>query len=195
MLDDAREAYSDDARLVSRSLTGDQAAFRQLYEAYAPFVYRLTLRMLANPDDAADLTQEIFVRAYQRLHTVRDGTAFQAWLTRLAVNMTHDRARRAKPVQVPFDEEFADGVALAATADGEERVLAGERSAQLHAALRALSNEHRLVVILHHLEDKPVEEISALLQIPVGTVKSRLGRARAELRKRLAGYFDVVSAG
>lgn len=189
-------SHSHDAVLVASSVAGDHGAFRQLFETYAPGVYRIACRMLGEQEEAADLTQDVFVRAYQRLASLRDGQAFHAWITRLAVNMAHDRARRAKPRPLSLDAPLpgSDGSFVWEIADdaagSEARVLSGELSARVQAALMALSAEHRIVVVLHHLEGLPVDEIGALLGVPSGTVKSRLSRARAELRQRLAGYVE-----
>jgi RNA polymerase sigma-70 factor (ECF subfamily) len=188
------EPHSDDSRLVARACHGEQGAFRQLFEIYSPLVYRIAYRMLEMPEDAADLTQDVFVRAYQRLSSLRDGQAFHAWITRMTMNMAHDRLRKRRPVQLSLDAPppgHAEGSEWTLADDapgGEERMLTGELSAQVQQALGKLSAEHRAVVILHHLEGLPVEEIVRILEVPTGTVKSRLARARAELKRRLESY-------
>jgi len=159
-------------------------------------VYRVVYRMVDNEDDAADLTQDVFVRAYERLHTIRDGQAFQAWITRMAINLTHDKSRRRRVTPLSLDSpppgtgEGMEWQLSDNTPNHDARLLAGELSMQVQQALSALSHEHQAVVILHHLEGMEVEEISRTLGIPTGTVKSRLSRARAELRRRLEGYFE-----
>ncbi len=188
--------YADDKRLISRSLAGDRSAFRQLFELYAPLVYRVVYRMVGHEDDAADLTQEVFVRAFERLHTIRDGQAFQAWLTRMAVNQAHDHARRKRlptlslQAAPPGAEEGTEWQLSDDAPSQDARLLSGELAAHVQQALLALSREHRAVVILHHLEGLDVEQIGRTLGIPAGTVKSRLSRARAELRRRLEGYLE-----
>lgn len=189
--------YQDDARLVARAVGGDHGAFRQLFEAYAPLIYRLVFRMIGNQDDAADLTQDIFVRAYQRLGSLREQIAFQAWITRLAINMVHDAMRRRKPYAFSLDATPSgsdDGGEWHIPDESQEvdaSLLSTELTAHIQAALLTLSEEHRTVVILHHLEHKSVEDISILLSVPIGTVKSRLVRGRAELRKRLDAYVRM----
>ena len=191
------ESDRDDVRLVDRATAGDRAAFHQLYTAYAPLVYRIAYRMLGHADDAADLTQDIFVRAFQRLGSLRDGQAFQAWLTRLAMNMAHDALRRRRP---PFFSLDAAPPGLPEEAEWQladphpgsaDVILSAELTARVQQALLALSPDHRAVVVLHHLEAMPVEEIADVLHIPIGTVKSRLSRARAELRRRLEEYVEA----
>lgn len=181
---------------MERAQAGDHGAFRQLFELYAPQMHRIVFRMLGEPEDAADLTQDIFVRAYQRLGTVKYGQAFHAWLTRLAVNMAHDRLRKHRPKLLSLDAPVGseeDGPALQipdSSAGSEELLLKHELSGQVRQALQTLSNKHRDVLILHHLEGLAVEEIAAILAVPTGTVKSRLARARAELKRKLSGYVE-----
>ncbi len=196
MIEERGEFHREDAHLVARTQAGDQGAFRQLFETYHPLVYRLAFRMLGDAESAADLTQEVFIRAYERLRTLRDGQAFHAWLTRLAANMAHDALRRRKPAAFSLDAPppgAEAGSEWPLPHDGpnaEALVLRAELAERLQRVLLTLSAEHRAVVILHHLEGLPVEEIGSILQIPIGTVKSRLARARAELRRKLEGYLE-----
>ncbi|MHB0939571.1 MAG: RNA polymerase sigma factor [Armatimonadota bacterium] len=188
--------HKDDARLVGRAQAGDQAAFRQLFETYGPLVYRVAARMVGE-EDAADLTQDVFVRAYQRLGSLHDGQAFHAWITRLAVNVAHDHLRRRKPQAFSLDapppgtEEGSEWQLPSDAPTAEHQLLSGELCAQIQNALGALSPDHRAVVVLHHLEHLPVEQIAETLGVPIGTVKSRLARARAELKKVLAEYLEA----
>ena len=188
--------YRDDERLVERARDGDHGAFRQLFEHYAPLVYRVAYRMLGKEEDAADLTQEVFIRAYQHLASLKHGVAFQAWITRLAVNMAHDISRRRRPDTLSLDgappgsAEGGEWQLAAETPDYVTHVLTQELSLQVQQALLTLSPDHRIVVVLHHLEGMAVEDIARTIGVPAGTVKSRLARARAELKRKLAGYFE-----
>jgi len=188
--------HKDDARLVARAQAGDQVAFRQLFENYGPLVYRISARMVGE-EDAADLTQDIFVRAYQRLDSLHDGQAFHAWISRMAMNMAHDHLRRRKPPAFSLDapppgtEEGMEWQLPSDAPTAENQLLSGELCVQVQNALGALSSDHRAVVVLHHLENVPVEQIAETLGVPVGTVKSRLARARAELKKVLAEYLEA----
>jgi RNA polymerase sigma-70 factor (ECF subfamily) len=189
------EFHRDDARLVARAQAGDQAAFRQLFETYSPLVFRIAARMLGDDHDAADLTQEIFVRIYQKIGALRDGQAFHAWITRMAVNMLNDHLRRRHPTTFslnaapPGADDDTEWQLPSEGLGAEERILSGELQGKIQAALQALSHDHRSVVVLHHLENMPIEEIATILKIPPGTVKSRLARARAELKRRLEDYL------
>jgi RNA polymerase sigma-70 factor (ECF subfamily) len=189
-------SHEDDQRLVERTRHGDQSAFRQLFETYSPLVYRIIYRMVGSPDDAADLTQDVFVRAYERLHTLKDGQAFHAWITRLAVNLAHDKARRKQITTFSLDapppgcDEGSEWQIAADTPHHDTHILSAELSARVQHALLTLSPDHRAVVVLHHLEGMAVEDIAKTVGVPTGTVKSRLARARAELKRNLEGYFE-----
>ena len=191
------DQHAEDARLVARATAGDQGAFRQLFEAYSPLIFRIVQRMVDDREDAAEVTQDVFVRAFQRLGSLRDGQAFYAWITRLAVNMAHDHLRRRRPPALslnappPGMDESAEWQLPSDDPDSEERLLAGELSEHVQRALLALSPDHRIVVVLHHLEAMPVEKIAEILRVPEGTVKSRLSRARVELRRLLADYVEA----
>ena len=194
----APPSHADNLRLVERACHGDHGAFRQLFEVYSPLVYRIVYRMVGSPDDAADLTQDVFVRAYERLRTLKDGQAFHAWITTLTVNMVHDRLRRRRPDMLSLNAA-PPGCAAGSewqipdrAADHDAQLITAEQTAQLQQALLQLSPDHRAVVVLHHLEGMSVEDIGSTLQLPAGTVKSRLARARAELRRLLDDYFADV---
>lgn len=193
----ASPSHTDNIRLVERSRHGDHGAFRQLFEAYSPLVYRIVYRMIGSPDDAADLTQDVFVRAYERLHTLKDGQAFHVWITKLSVNMVRDHLRRKRldilslNAAPPGCDEGTEWQIPDHAPDQDTRVITAEQTARIQQALLKLSPDHRMVVILHHLEGMPVEDISTTLQIPTGTVKSRLARARAELRRQLDAYLTA----
>lgn len=188
--------YREDERLVERVQFGDQGAFRQLFEHYSPLVYRIAYRMLGNPDDASDLTQDVFVRAFQRLTTLKSGMLFKAWITRITVNMVHDQQRRRRITTASLDApppgmtEDSEWSLPATDPPTDQRLVSAELAQQIQAALLHLSPDHRTVIILHHLEHQSVEEISATLHVPTGTVKSRLARARADLRRHLDSYLN-----
>lgn len=188
--------HTYDRQLVDRTRLGDHGAFRQLFEAYSPLIYRICYRMVGSPDDAADLTQDVFVRAFERLHMLKDGQAFHAWITRLAVNMAHDRARRRQltifslNAPPPAADDSVEWQVADDAPHHDARILSAELSAHVQQALMSLSPDHRMVVVLHHLEGIDVEEIARIVGVPAGTVKSRLSRARAELKRKLEGYLE-----
>ncbi len=178
-----------DADLLPRCRNGDQGAWQALVSRNTRKVFGLAYRFTGRVDQAEDLTQEIFVKVYQTLHRYRDSDGpFGGWLMAVARNHAIDNYRRHKQERLRRSE---DEDALAAVpAPGEHPVAALEREARarlVHRGLRALPSELRLPLILCDLQGRPYEEIAAELAIPLGTVKSRINRARLELAKRLIG--------
>lgn len=182
-----------DVDLVKRTKNGDIRAFEKLFLSYQKRVYNLVYRMIGNEADAADLTQETFIRAYQNMASLRNAEAFATWLFRIAVNLCKNHRRAEKiscdSLENLFDEN--EEAAIEAMAENPEiAVEQDERDSLIREALSALSDEHRAVVVLHHLEGMPLGEIAKLLNCQVGTVKSRLARAREELKRRLRPYIE-----
>jgi RNA polymerase sigma-70 factor (ECF subfamily) len=191
----AQEALRD-AAWVIRAREGDAEAFRLLFDAYQGTVYRIALRMIGNAEEAADLTQESFIRAYQQLPRLRDPGVFGGWMRMIVTNLCRDYLKRVRPTSYSLDapppgsHDLQSWELPSPARTGEEQVLDAEFRAAMARGIGALSPDHRAVLVLHHLEDLPVEEIAATLRLPIGTVKSRLARARAELRKHLERYVS-----
>jgi len=195
MIGNVRVIPSDDAPLVERARYGDRRAFRLLFEQHSPRIYRVALRMLGQEADARDLTQDVFIRAFNKLELLRDSARFGGWLLQLAMNLARDRLRQRRrflwlPIGPPrfMDQPQTDWTLTATDPGSEARALQDELSVQIQRALDSLSPDHRAVVVLHHLEGLSLEEIAASLDIRLGTVKSRLARARSDLRQRLGRY-------
>lgn len=178
-----------DAQLVERCLDGEDAAWEDLVKVHTRRVYSICYRFTGSDHEAQDLTQEVFLRVFRSLKSFRAGEgSFQVWLTRLTRNLLIDNYRRTKlerlsdsiEDQMPMLEEKT---AMSARADG---MLAGrEASEVLQAGLAKLSPELRETVILRDLEEMEYREIARILNVPEGTVKSRLNRGRAELARVL----------
>ena len=169
------------------------AEFEAILELHYRRVYRLIYRMVRNESDAADLTQETFIRVYRALPRLRADGACAAWVRRIATNLCVDHIRRRRAT-LPSVEASECSISHDREADADSNdpahiFMAGERSRLVHRAVEALPVEYRTVVILHHLEDMRVDEIAEALRIPAGTVKSRLSRARQALYRRLAPTF------
>jgi RNA polymerase sigma-70 factor, ECF subfamily len=179
---------SDDRRLISDSLGGDSSAFGMLVRRYQDRLFNAILRVVDNSEDAADVTQDAFINAYQSLNSFKGDSEFFTWLYRIAFNAAITLKRKRKAV-VRLDSEGVDGTIDPADPSEYMRPgLALERSeddAKLYAAIQRLSAEHRAVLVLKDIEDQRYEEIAAILDVPVGTVRSRLHRARTELRQLL----------
>lgn len=169
------------------------AAYEDLLERYGRRIYQLAYRMAGNDADAKDLAQEACIRVYRALRRIDPTANLESWLYRIITNLYIDMLRRRPKVRIESldaplitakgDEvtrEVADPVA-----DPEETVLSAELDADIQRALLALSSELRMVVVLSDIEGHSYEEISEMLRIPVGTVKSRLHRARRMLQERL----------
>jgi RNA polymerase sigma-70 factor (ECF subfamily) len=175
------------------------AVFESLVEAHYRRTYSLIYRMVRSEADAADLTQETFVRVYKALPRLRAEGAQSAWIRRIATNLCLDyiRRRNATPSTSSIDARFSEesDVLLSwdiADPSSEPDLLfaSKERTNILHRAIETLPEEYRLVILLHHIEEMRVEEIADALKVPAGTIKSRLSRARKELRRKLSPYFD-----
>jgi RNA polymerase sigma-70 factor, ECF subfamily len=193
--------WIDDAVALSApsGVRDNARLFEGLVEAHYKHVYNLALRMVRSEADAADLTQETFVRVYRSLPRLRAEGAQLAWIRRIATNLCldHLRRRRAAPPACSLDALLADSPDLALFADQSDagsdpyrHSAAEERKQVLHRALGALPDDYRALIVLHHVEGMGVEEIGDALGVPPGTVKSRLSRARKALRRKLAPYFD-----
>ncbi|GJG88811.1 hypothetical protein tb265_39920 [Gemmatimonadetes bacterium T265] len=174
---------ADERSLVARALGGDPAAERAVYDAHVEGVYRLAYRMAGRDDLARDITQDTFIRAFERLPTFRHEAALSTWLHRIAVSValnTLQQVQRFARREAPLDEG-GDAPAPDRRADPDLR----DRMA---AAIDALPLGHRAVFVLHDVEGYTHVEIGAALGIPAGTSKARLFHARARLRERLAAF-------
>jgi len=174
-------ALSDesDQTCAERAQDGDHAAYGELVRRYQARLYRFVLRMVGSPDEALDLAQDAFMRAWQALPEWRPDAKFHTWLFRIASNAALDALRRRRVVEfVPIEEGFD---AESAEPDPERRMEIAQRVRGLEAALQVLPPEQREVVLLREVEDMSYEEIGAVLGIAEGTVKSRLARARGAL--------------
>lgn len=188
---------SDDSELIERCRAGDLSAFEPLVEKYRQRVWRLAFQILRDREEAWDVAQEAFVRAYQSLPTFRGQSAFYTWVFRIVVNLATDRRRQrgararafgGEPVSAEeWERTVADSAAgpelLAARA--EERRLIGK-------ALDALSPDHRTVIMLNDIEGLTYREVAEVLRIPMGTVMSRLHNARKRLRALLGPLLGLA---
>ena len=170
---------TDDETLVARALAGDRQAFAALVERYQKPVFNAALRILRDPEDARDVAQTAFLKAYSRLADFNPSFKFFSWLYRIAVNEAINQGQR-RPSFEPVDDAIED------TASGPEQLFTESRTAAaLERALHALSFEQRAVITLRYQLDCSHEDMSVVLDIPVKTVKSRLFEARKQLRARM----------
>ena len=178
-----------DESLVERCLRGEQAAWDELVRTHTRRVYAIAYRFTNRDAEAQDLTQEVFLRIFKSLASFRAGEGnFTVWLTRLTRNLLVDHYRRTKQDRVtdPIDEKLPNMEEKAGIYSRTEARLAGREAGEvLQAALQKLSPELREAVILRDLEELEYREIARVLDVPEGTVKSRLNRGRAELARVL----------
>jgi RNA polymerase sigma-70 factor (ECF subfamily) len=170
-----------DAARVRDCLAGDPQAFAALVQQYEKPVYNVALRMLRNPEDARDVTQSVFLKAWQNLSSYDSKYKFYSWIYRMAINeslnILRAHGRDAEPVDERLPAGDAGPVDVLAAGQGREAVL---------AAVGRLKPEHRSVIVLHYFVDLPYQDIADVLEVDAKTVKSRLYSARQVLKDQLA---------
>lgn len=174
----------DDGTLISAAQGGDVGAYEELVRRHQDVAFRCAFLMMRNVDDANDVTQDAFVKAFSALHRFRTGAAFRPWLLTIIGNQARNH-RRGRLRRESVALRVAEGVAGRQAASAEDDVLAKERRAELLAAIERLRLEDREVITLRWFGDLSEAEMAALLGHPHGTVKSRLSRAMARLRREL----------
>jgi RNA polymerase sigma-70 factor (ECF subfamily) len=195
MSETEKPAVPDDV-LIRAALSGEEEAFRVLMERYKSRAYHVALGIAGDPDDALDVVQEAFVKAYYNLKEFRFGANFYTWFYRLLVNQAIDRWRKSSRSQaIPLDEKWLseevsppDSVVYPRTPEdlAENRQL----SDALTRAIADLPEYHRAVIMLREVDGLAYEEIAKTLDCSVGTVMSRLHYARAKLKGALKGYRE-----
>jgi RNA polymerase sigma-70 factor (ECF subfamily) len=178
-----------DRSLVEKTRTGDRAAFDDLVRSRIDIVYRTSLAILGDAADAADATQEIFVSAWSNRGSLRDPDRFDAWLGRINVNACRAQLRRrgrTKVREIRLDDGDGDGSAFDPSTGDRPMADRMADADTFDRAFARISIDDRAILVLHHLQERPVAEIAAALDVPIGTVKARLHRARAALESALA---------
>ncbi len=183
-------ASPTDDELIARVLAGDDDAYATLVARHTDLVYTIVLRVVRDEDDADDVTQEAFVRAYRALPRFRGDSKFSSWLYRIAVNraLTHlkRRKRRAATVDIAAGPHVeAEAVRSDRWENPERLVLDKELRHEVRDAVGTLPPRYRVVVTLFYLEERSYKEVAEILGIPMGTLKTHLHRARALLKKAL----------
>jgi RNA polymerase sigma-70 factor, ECF subfamily len=181
-----------DGELMGRLARGERDALQPLMERHYRRVYRIALAYLRNPDDALDVVQETFVKAFEHAARWNAGSEVGPWLTRIAVNQSIDRYRREKKrrqTMEPLEEGDHDQRLGSVEVSPELQAHGHELGARIARALGGLPERQRAVFVLRHYEERSLEEIATVLGIRLGTVKSSLFRATHELRRRLRGVW------
>jgi RNA polymerase sigma-70 factor (ECF subfamily) len=181
---------SDDHRLIADSLKGQTAAFGELVRRYQDRLFNTVYRLVDSTEDAQDVVQEAFLHAYQSLDRFKGDSQFFTWLYRIAVNSAISLKRKQRVVlSLHADREGQGGVPephdASEYSQPDQALERADEERRIQAALNRLSPEHRAVLILKDLEDQKYETMAEILQVPIGTIRSRLHRARLELREVL----------
>lgn len=185
-----------DEQLVERVQRGDKAAFNLLVKKYQHKVVNLVARYVNNPGDVPDVAQEAFIKAYRALPTFRGESAFYTWLYRIAVNTAKNyltsQGRRPPSSDVEADdaESYGGGEALQEVSTPENLALTDEIKRTVFAAIEALPEDLRTAITLRELEGLSYEEIAEIMDCPVGTVRSRIFRAREAIDKKLQPLIE-----
>ena len=180
-----------DAECVRRVQQGDTDSFEVLVRRHEKAIFNLVYRLLGNYDEAAEVAQEVFLSAFKSIHQFRGEANFSTWLYRIGLNHASTRRKSLQTSQqrhIPLDgtEVIADGAV-----DPAKNVEHKEIQQRVQQALNSLDPEDARIVLLRDLQDIPYEDVAEMLDIPVGTVKSRLHRARQALKTSLAPYFHA----
>jgi len=178
---------ADDQRLIAASVQGNTAAFGELVRRYQDRLYHAVYRMVAHPDDALDVVQDAFLNAYQSLDNFKGDAQFFTWLYRIAINTAISHKRKQRAV-LSIDAATRNGEAGLDPHDPSEESQPGhalelaEQEGRIQRALSRLSPEHRTVLVMKDMEGQKYEDMAEVLEVPIGTIRSRLHRARLELR-------------
>ncbi len=176
---------NDDTALINDALRGNTEAFGQLVCRYQDRLYNATVHLIGSCDEAYDVVQDAFVQAFVKLASFQGASAFYTWLYRIAFNLAVSRKRRNHPTLSVDHIREVSGEEPLELVGPDEPLQRDERVRQVQRGLAALSEEHRAILIMREMEEFSYEEIADLLSIPVGTVRSRLNRARMQLREQL----------
>ncbi len=189
---------TDDRLLLQKAQEGDRAAFEALITLHSRRVFNLALGYTGRHHDAEEITQTVFLKVWNALPQFRGGASFSTWLYRLTLNACTDHYRREKKRRGDLSLDDPDLAPLRDTAPSpEEILLQREEQAILRKALAELPEQHRVILILREMDGLDYKEIAQVLEIEMGTVKSRLARARRALRDKLlaeGNFFDGPSS-
>jgi RNA polymerase sigma-70 factor (ECF subfamily) len=186
-----------DQALVLAAQSGDREAFRKLYDAYHRRAYAVALGVVKNPEDATDVVQEAFVKVHKHLASFQGSSSFYTWLYRIVMNLAIDHIRRSKKSRqvdyqdgVAREEDDATGLSPSlGTVNPRKALLQRELSDAIQAALDELPEYHRAVIVLREIEGLSYEEMSEALEVPKGTIMSRLFHARRKMQQSLSPYL------
>ena len=187
---------TEDSVLIREALSGDEDAYAELVRRYQDSVARLALKITRRPDWVEDLCQEVFISAFKNLSRFKKRASFTTWLYRIAVNKSLEAVRgegaRARLIKRAARESLPDSLIVQDRMSGERLVLDRELQARVHDALGKLAPEMRAILTLRYLEELSTPEIARVLEIPEGTVRSRLHYSRIEMAKIMAPFMGTA---
>jgi RNA polymerase sigma factor (sigma-70 family) len=189
-------AQPDEPELIAKAIRGDLGSYDELVRRYQERIYATLYHMTANHEDANDLTQETFIKAFQALKSFKGGSSFYTWVYRIAVNKTINFLKQRKNRKgislndLDFNAEHdPDLVSLISEKTPRRDIALSELQEKLNAAMQKLSEDHRMVVTLHDVQGVSHEEIAKIMNCNIGTVRSRLFYARQQLQAMLSDYL------
>ena len=187
----------DEKKLVERASGGDPAAFNQLMELHERRMYAVALRMCANREDAQDCLQEAMLRVYRAIGSFKGQSTFSTWVYRITMNTCLDELRRKKNRQNTSLDNLLDMGWAPADENNvpEQQAIRAETRRRLHAAIRELPEDMRAAVVLRDIQGFSYDEIARMLEINVGTIKSRISRGREKLREKLKENAELFDTG
>jgi len=198
-LERAAEISAEEALFVQRLRANDDAAYDELVRVYNASIFHVAYRMLGDSGDASDVVQEIFLKVFRNINGFKGESSLKTWIFRIAFSEILNRLRwwkrRYRHATVSLDEDQngnGHGYRLSDATPGPEQILQSKEQEQaIQQALKKLSSDHRSIIILRDIEGFSYGEIAEVLGVSIGTVKSRLARARADLKKSLMRYLSV----
>ncbi|PLX25959.1 MAG: RNA polymerase subunit sigma-24 [Ignavibacteria bacterium] len=187
------QSRTEDKILIADAIAGKQDAYKRLMKKYHNAIYHLIIRMVGNNDDVEDLTQEAFIKAFHSLASFNDEFAFSTWLYKIATNNCIDYLRKRKLKTFSIDRPLSsqDGDQQYEIPDDshtpDSEILQDQQTSTIQYAIDQLPEKYRVVIVMRHQEEKSYEEIADELELPLGTVKAHIFRAREMLYKNLRG--------
>ena len=179
-------SVNDEAQLIHSALQGESASFGKLVSRYQDRLFSCVLNVLGDPDESEDVVQESFIQAYLKLDTFQHNSQFFTWLYRIAFNNALSRRRRRRtPLSLEVARESSGSEPPSPGELPDANLIRNEKIQQLRDAMLALSDDHRIILTLREMQEKSYEDIAGILAISIGTVRSRLSRARNALKSQL----------
>lgn len=184
--------------IIEKCKNGDREAFNTLVEMYQQQVFNIAYGMLSDYEDASDASQEVFIKIYKSIASFKGQASFATWMYRICANVCNDmlRKRQRRGITLSIDADDEDENSLynelpSNELQPDEQLELNERQAAVRQAIDSLKDEYKEIIVYSDMNDMSYEEVSQVLKVPVGTVKSRLNRARNALRKKLLGKREL----